>query len=222
MASTSAQTRTDVGIRGGYQLSSAFINHTLFPVNLRTDFIPTYHFGVVVKHFSFRRPSGKGVHAGFQLGANYIERGWRQTFGLTSPLQPLDTKLGYLEFPIEAILYGGKGQTKFFGTLGIYYERLVTSETPEAPSDEDLEITREDFYTYDPDRDPENGYGIRASLGAFVDLPFGTVQLEAFTSVSFSGVFEYGTRNTMIPDQSNLYSVGGSVSYFLSFGKLEF
>ena len=222
---TSAQSRTDIGIRSGYQFSSAFITHSLFPVNLRTDFIQNGHFGVVVKHFNFRRVTGKGVHAGLQLSANYIQRGWRQTFSLGSPLPPLDTRLSYLEIPVEAILYGGSGRTKFFGTLGIYFERLVSSDVPDSPDDELL--GRDDFFTYQPDRDPENGYGIRASLGSFVDLPFGTVQLELFTSVSFSGVFEFGNRSPrppdeVIPDQSVLYSVGLSAGYFISFGKLEF
>jgi len=224
-AIASAQSRTDIGIRGGYQFSSAFIAHTLFPVNLSTDFIQNGHVGVVVKHFNFRRATGKGVHAGIQLGANYIQRGWRQTFSLGSPLPPYDARINYLEVPLEAILYGGKGRAKFFGTLGIYFERVIGNDLPDPP-DEEL-LGRDDFFTYEPDRDPKNGYGIRASLGSFVDLPFGTIQLEVFTSFSFRGVFEYRTRSPrppdeVIPDQSNLYSVGLSAAYFLSFGKLEF
>ncbi|MEM9324639.1 MAG: outer membrane beta-barrel protein [Bacteroidota bacterium] len=237
----SAQSRSYIGVRGGAQGSTAFINHTLFPVNVPQpmSLVVTQHYGVVFKHFNFRRVTGRGVHAGLQVGVNYIQRGWKQAFNsqliddptdtlgpVVSQLEPYTARLNYLEFPVEGILYWGKGQTKFFGTLGIYYERLIGSDLDERP-DEEL-LGRDDFFTYEPDRDRENGYGGRLSLGAFSDFSFGTLQLEVFSSISFSGLFGFGTRNapgpglTPIPDQSVLMSFGVSMAYLLPFGKMDF
>lgn len=216
----SAQTKTFLGFRGGAQVSTAFIAHTIFPTNLDTDFITTSHFGLVVKHFNFKAINKVGINAGLQTGLNYIQRGWKQNFTDTENLDPYTIRLDYLELPLEAILYGGKGNTKVFGTLGIYYERLINNVAKNTPDPNFL--GRDDFYTYDRGRDPENGYGARLSFGVFSAFPFGTLQLEAFSSVSFSGVFNFGDRTTRIPDLANPYSIGLSVAYFFEFGDMEF
>lgn len=214
------QTKTYIGIRGGAQVSSAFIAHTAFPINMNTDFIQTPHAGFVVKHFNFKTRNKVGINAGIQGSINYIQRGWKQNFQLLSGLDPYTAKLDYLEVPVEAILYGGKDKTKVFGTMGLYYERLIGNNLSDMP-DPDL-LDRDDFYTYEEDRDRKNGYGGRFSFGVFSDFPFGAIQLEIFTSISFSGVFEFGDRTTGIPDQSNLYSIGLSLAYFIPFGKMDF
>lgn len=221
-----SQTRSYIGFRAGGQASSAFIAHTIFPINMDISFVETAHVGLVFKHFNFRSNNPKALQVGFQTGINYIERGWQQNFRSEFALQPYQTRLGYLEIPAEAILYWGQKRTKFFATMGLYYERLITENSKNRPTDEqivELEAGSTDFYEYDTDRgDRVNGYGGRFAFGAFTDLPFGTIQLEVFTSVSFSGVFEFTNRPTGIPDQSNLYSIGLSAAYMFQFGKLEF
>ena len=217
------QTRTYIGIRGGGQASSAYIAHTIFPINMDLTFLETAHAGVVFKHFNFRSNNPKALHAGFQSGINFIQRGWKQNFTTESGLQPYQTKLGYLEVPIEAILYWGQKRTKFFITMGLYYERLLTDRSKNRPTADQLESIRDDFFEYDPTRnDRQNGYGGRVAFGAFTDLPFGTIQLELFSSISFSGLFAFTNRTTAIPDQSNLYSIGLSAAYLFRFGKMEF
>ncbi len=217
---TQAQSKTFVGVRAGGQFSSAYIAHTVRPVNIDTDFTQTGHAGLVVKHFNFKNVSKLGINAGLQSSINYIQRGWKQLFSAENQLDPYTVRLDYLEVPLEAILYGGKGNTKVYGTMGIYYERLINSSEKNRPLEDQL--GRDDFETYDAARDPENGYGARFSLGVFRTFPFGALQLEAFSSVSFSGVFNFDNRTTEIPDQSNLYSIGLSLGYFIGFGKLDF
>ncbi len=223
--SAASQSKTFVGLRAGGQFSSAFITHTIFIPNIDTDFIQNAHAGVVVKHFNFKALNPKSLNAGFQTGVNFIQRGWQQNF-TDENLDPYRINLNYLEFPIEGIIYGGKGKTKVFGTLGIYYERLLGSSEKNRPvaqlESDGVSVGVDDFYTYDSDRDPENGYGTRISFGVFSEFPFGTLQVEAFTSISFSGVFDFEDRTTQIPDQSNLYSIGLSLSYFIGFGELDF
>ncbi len=221
-----AQTRSYVGLRAGGQASSAYIVHTIFPINMDLSFVETAHVGLLFKHFNFRSTNPKALHAGFQTGINYIQRGWQQNFPDEFALQPYQTRLGYLEVPMEAVLYWGQKRTKFFLTMGLYYERLITDRSKNRPTEEqivDLEAASTSFFEYDESRgDRLNGYGGRFAFGAFTDLPFGTIQLELFTSISFSGVFEFTNRTTAIPDQSNLYSIGLSAAYMLRFGKLEF
>lgn len=221
-----AQTRSYVGLRAGGQASSAYIVHTIFPVNMDITFVETAHVGLVFRHFNFRSTNPKALQAGFQSGINYIERGWQQSFPDEFDYQPYQTRLGYLEIPIEAVLYWGQKNTKFYLTMGLYYERLISNRAKNRPTEEqitELEAVQTDFYEYDENRgDRMNGYGGRFAFGAFTDLPFGTIQLELFSSISFSGVFEFTNRSTAIPDQSNLYSIGLSAAYLLRFGKLEF
>lgn len=190
------------------------------------SFVETAHVGAVFKHFNFRSTNPKALHAGFQTGINYIERGWQQNFPTAFNYQPYQTRLGYLEVPIEAVLYWGQKRTKFFLSMGLYYERLISNRAKNRPTAEqiaNLDAVQTDFYEYDESRnDRVNGYGGRVAFGAFSDLPFGTIQLEVFSSVSFSGVFEFTNRATTIPDQSNLYSIGLSAAYLIRFGKMEF
>lgn len=216
----SGQSKTFLGVRAGAQTSSAYIAHSIRAVNMDTDFTTNAHAGLVVKHFNFKSLKKGGLHAGLQSGVNYIQRGWRQVFSEENNLPDYSVRLDYLELPVEAIIYAGKGDTKIFGTMGVYYERLLSSTEKNRPNEEDL--GRDEFNTYIESRDPKNGYGARASLGLFSTFPFGTIQLEAFTSVSFSGVFEFDNRTTDIPDQSNLYSIGLSIGYFIGFGKMDF
>ena len=217
------QTRSYLGVRAGAQVSSAYIAHTALQINMDVGFVETAHAGIVFKHFNFRSQNPKALQAGFQSGINYIQRGWTQTFQPDRELAVYQTKLGYLEIPIEAILYWGQKRTKMYLTMGLYYERLLADQSKNRPTDEQIADLVEDFFEYDPGRgDRKNGYGGRFAFGAFTDLPFGTVQLELFTSISFSGLFEFTNRTTDIPDQSNLYSIGLSVAYMLRFGEMEF
>lgn len=219
----SGQSRSYIGLRGGAQVSSAYIAHTALQVNMDLGFVQTAHAGLLFKHFNFRSQNPKALQAGFQAGINYIQRGWTQNFQPETGLSAYQTKLGYLEIPAEAILYWGQKRTKFFLTMGLYYERLLADQAKNRPSDEEIANLQEDFFEYDPSRgDRKNGYGGRFAFGTFTDLPFGTVQLELFTSISFSGLFEFTNRTTDIPDQSNLYSIGLSAAYMLRFGKMEF
>jgi len=215
-----SQSKTFIGIRGGGQFSSAYITHTVRPYNFNSEFTQTINAGLVVKHFNFKSINKLGINAGIQSGVNYVQKGWKQEFTPLSGIEPYEIQLDYLEFPIEAVLYGGKGSTKFFGTMGIYYERLIENKDSNRPNED--ELGRDEFETYVRERDPEDGYGLRGSLGGMSTFPFGTLQLVAFSSVSFSGVFEFDNRTTEVPDQSNLYVIGVSLGYFIGFGKMDF
>ena len=217
------QSKSFAGVRLGSQYSSAYIEHSIFPINLKTGFIRNQHAGVFYRYYNFKRKNGNApVDFGLQLGVNYIQRGWKQIFEDGSGIKPYQATLSYLEVPVEGLVYHGKKNTKLYLTIGVYYERLLYVKLDNSPEESLLEKVSDEFHTYEPERDRSNGYGIRSSLGLQNKFPFGTLHIEAFTSVSFSGFIDYGNRTTRLPDQSNLFGIGLSIGYSIGWGKLDF
>ncbi|MEQ9403394.1 MAG: outer membrane beta-barrel protein [Cyclobacteriaceae bacterium] len=214
MSVTFGQSKTYVGLKGGAQVNSAFLRHTIFNFNARTTFNPGVHSGLQIKHFSKKKEVF--LNSGIQGGINYIQRGWTQTFK-NEGLPNYSVTMNYLEIPIEGFGYFGN-KNKYFISGGMFVEFLLDSEKDPDP----VGITVTDFATYVPGRDRTVGYGGRLSGGVFRDFPFGSLHLEGFITYSFSNFINAGDlTNDQLPDISNLWSVGVSVGYFISFGKLE-
>lgn len=213
----SAQSKTYIGIKGGGNLSSAFFERTLGNAVITTDYLTSYHTGIIFRHFS-RQKKSSYLNAGLQSGVNMVNKGWKQTFPTEEP--PYSTRMTYLEFPAEAFVYFGHRRMKPFFTLGFYMEHLINVRKGPDP---DLEnIGQADFYPYIEARDRTFSYGVRVGAGIMRDFGFGAVQLDGFITYSFRDMFEYGTFDTQIPDLSNTYVLGFSAAYLISFGKLDF
>jgi hypothetical protein len=212
-----AQTKTYVGIKGGGHAASAFINHTIFFNNMSVTLTPGIHSGILVKHFPFRRKDA-AVHSGIQMGINYVQKGWEQTFLTSAPNYSI--QMNYLEIPFEGIGYFGNNN-KYFITAGFYWEILMNAKKSAEPSKADRGGESVDFYTYEADRDREFGYGGRASVGMFRDFSFGSIHLEGFFTYSFSNFIDAGNLTDETPDISNLWVAGVSVGYLIPFGKLK-
>lgn len=212
-----AQTKTYVGVKGGGNFSSAYFERTIGNALISTDYLTSYHGGIIFRHFSKQKKSSF-LNAGLQSGVNMVNKGWKQVFPTEEPSYA--TRLTYLEFPAEAFVYFGHRKMKPFFTLGFYMEHLIAIDKDPDP---DLEnIGQADFYPYDESRDRTFGYGVRVGLGIQRDFGFGTVQLDGFASFSFRDILEYGSFDTEIPDLSNTYVLGVSAAYLISFGKLDF
>ncbi|MEQ9466542.1 MAG: outer membrane beta-barrel protein [Ekhidna sp.] len=208
---TAAAQRTYVGIKAGGQASTAFIEHTIFNINMTTSFLPGLNGGVFVKFLP--EPGKSFLNSGFQFGVNYVQKGWRQTF-LTS--QPTYTaRMNYIEIPLEGFGYFG-GKNKYFISGGFYTEFLVSTDLDQDPGTNNLGGA--DFYTYDSDRDRKVGYGARLGGGIFRDLSIGTFELEGFFSYSFSNFIDPGDLTTETPDLSNHWMAGFTVGYMISIG----
>lgn len=212
-----AQIKGFVGVKGGGQLSAAYIEHTIYNLFINVDPIPGFHIGPTLKVFTNKRD--EGLNAGLQLSAMYMQKGWRQRFPVTT--EPSYTsRMNYLEIPVEAIIYGGKEKVKLFFTLGMYLEYLLSLEQDPTPDIDNIGLA--DFYTYEEDRDKKLGYGGRGSAGIWYESSIGTFQLEGFFTFSISNMIKYGTLDSRVPDLSNHYVFGVSVSYLIPFGKMEF
>lgn len=202
-----AQT-TYVGVKAGGHASNAFIEHTIFTLNLNATFLPGINGGVFVKYLP---KTGKSfLNSGIQAGVNYVQKGWRQTFITDEPAYT--TRMNYLEIPLEGFGYFG-GKNKYFISAGLYAEILLNTSIDEDPDPDNLGGA--DVYTYDDSRDRTFGYGARLSGGLFRALSIGTFQLEGFFSYSFSNFIDAGDLTSETPDLSNHWMVGFTVGYMI-------
>jgi len=208
------QTKTYVGLKAGGQINSAYMVHTVFNFRTKNTFKSGLNSGITIKHFPKKRKNF--LNTGIQGGINFMQRGWVQSFKGTG-IPNYGVTMNYLEFPIEGIGYFGN-KTKYFVGGGFFAEYLLSSSKDDDPSN----LGSLDFATYEKNRDRRGGYGARFSGGVFRDFPFGSLHLEGFFTYSFSNFIDAGDlSNDQLPDISNLWSLGVSVGYFISFGKLE-
>lgn len=205
---SSAQERTYLGAYAGWQTGSVYIEHSIYQVILQAGYIQGANGGVVLKHFSEHK-QGK-LNTGVQLGLNFSQRGWRQNFASFDSTST--TRMDYLQIPVSAIIYAGKPQNRIFITMTFFGEMLVQSKSGRQPEGLD---PREDFYTYNADRDKEFGYGLRGGLGYQKDIGPGAIMAEAFFSYSISNFIGFENRAVETPDISQLFNIGINVGYLI-------
>lgn len=201
-----------LGVKAGGHVSSSYIEHTVFNINLNSTFLPGVNGGAFIRYLP--KPGDSFLNSGIQLGVNYVQKGWKQTF-LTNE-DNYKVRMNYLEIPLEGIGYFG-GKNKYFISAGLYAEFLLSVNKSDDPNLANLGGA--DFYTYDADRDRQLGYGARLGGGIFRDLTIGTFQLEGFFSYSFSNFINPGDLTTETPDLSNHWAVGFTLGYMIHFGE---
>jgi len=204
-----------VGVKAGAHVSTAYIEHTIFAINVNTTFLPGAQGGIFVRYLP--KPGDAFLNSGIQLGVNYVQKGWRQKFFDFENLPTYTARMNYVEVPLEGIGYFG-GKNKYFIAAGLHMEFLVSQSLDREPDAEDL---ISDFYTYESSRDREVGYGARISGGLFRELSIGTFQVEGFFSYSFSNFINAGDLTTETPDISNHWLAGFTVGYMFSLSKRD-
>lgn len=204
-----AQTKSYVGIKGGYQTGSTYIYHRFYSRSLiiREQYIQGMNLGLVYKFFSEKK--GK-LNTGIQTGLNYSQKGWQQDFD--SVEDQVVTRMNYLELPVGAIIYAGNDKNRFYITISAYAEFLVSHQSPSKPNGL---AENEDFFTYEPARDNEFGYGLKGSGGFQKDFGFGAILIEGFFSYSLSSVIQPDRVSDFVPHLSQHYNIGFSIGYLL-------
>jgi hypothetical protein len=210
--SSIGQRKTYIGLEGGPQLVSSYIEHSLYTVNLRAVFIPTVHGGLVVKSYDPYRK--KGLNTGLQAGLLFTRKGWQQEF-LLAP--PVNTYLDYINLPIEAIIYTGSERNRIYINMGFFIEALIDHRAATAPADS--LISRDDFYTFETSRDRRFGYGLTAAAGFQKEFSFGALYLEGNFSYSISNFIGIAYLALPTPDLSNLFAISVSVGYLIPLKK---
>lgn len=202
-----AQRKTYVGLKGGYNLSSAYFFHSFNGSNIITKYEGGYQAGIIAMNYIRH-------HIGLQAELLYTQKGWKQRFDNGEP--DFVTELDYIELPLLVNIHTGKEQMHFFANAGCFAEYLVNVNQSALPSD----TNGQQFYPFDESRDHNFGYGFRGGIGAFYDFDFGTLMLESSFTYSLSDMLEPGSLSSGIPNSSKNYVIGISVGYMFSFGEL--
>jgi hypothetical protein len=192
----------------GPHYSSSYIEHTIYRVNLLSRPIKGLHGGLMFQYFP---DIYKGsLKTGLRMSINFTEKGWDQEYLDTlNTLQTVRTKMDYLNIPIESIFYVGSQKSKAYLLLGIYVD----------PQDKSKKT---DFWTFDPQRDKSFGYGGKCGLGYQRKMGFGQLSLEAYITYGFSNIMFTIDRSTDIPDMSNHWDTGLSLSYLIPLMRNKF
>lgn len=202
-----AQRKTYVGMKGGYNLSTAYFFHSFYGSNIITKYEGGYQAGIVAMNYIRH-------HIGLQAELLYTQKGWAQRFDTGEP--DFVTELDYIELPLMVNIYTGKEQLHFFANAGCFAEFLVNVKQSELPTN----TGDQQFYPFDEDRDHHFGYGFRGGVGAFYDFDFGTIMLESSFSFSLSNMLEPTSLASGIPNTSNNMVFGFTLGYLFSFGEL--
>lgn len=202
-----AQRKTYVGVKGGYNLSSAYFFHSFNGSTIVTGMEGGFQGGIIAMNYIRN-------HIGLQAELLYTQKGWRQKFDNGQP--DFITELDYIELPLLVNLHTGKDRLHVYANAGCFAELLVNVKQSASPTDTD----GEEFYPFDESRDHGFGYGFRGGIGAFYDFDFGTLMLESSFTYSLSDMLEFGSLSTGIPNTSKNMVIGFTVAYMFSFGEL--
>ena len=118
----SAQRKTYVGLKGGYNLSTAYFFHSFFGSDINTKMNGGFQGGIIAMNYIRN-------HIGLQAELNYSQKGWIQEFDDGSP--NLITDLNYIELPLLVNIHTGKDKLHFFANGGCFFEYLVSSSQSE-------------------------------------------------------------------------------------------
>ncbi len=205
VAEANAQRKTYVGLKAGYNLSTAYFFHSFFGSDINTKMIGGFQGGIIAMNYIRN-------HIGLQAELNFTQKGWIQEFDDGSP--NLNTELNYIELPLLVNIHTGKDKLHFFANGGCFFEYLASSSQSETPD------YQSNVYAFDESRDHKLGYGFRGGVGTFYDFDFGTLLVETSITYSLSDILEFGSLDTGVPNTSKNIVVGFSVAYMFSFGEL--
>jgi len=195
----------------GPHYSSSYIEHTIYRVNLLSRPIKGLHGGLMFQYFP---DIYKGsLNTGLRMSINFTEKGWDQEYLDTlNTLNTVRTKMDYLNIPVESIFYVGSQKSKAYLLLGIYVDFLLRYDVTKDPQDKS---EKTDFWTFDPQRDKSFAYGGKCGLGYQRKMGLGQLSLEAYITYGFSNIMFTIDRSTDIPDMSNHWDTGLSLSYLI-------
>lgn len=207
VSEANAQRKTYVGLKGGYNLSTAYFFHSFFGSDIITGYEGGFQGGIVAMNYVRN-------HVGLQAELLFTQKGWKQKFDNGEP--DFITELDYIQLPLLVNIHTGKNRLHIYANGGCFAEFLVNSSQSPMPTNTD----GEQFYPFDESRDNKFGYGFRGGVGAFYDFDFGTLLVESSFDFSLSNVLDPDTLSSGIPNTSNNIVFGFSVAYMFSFGEL--
>jgi len=218
------QTKTFVGVKAGAGATTAYMQHSVFPLIMEMAWTPGFNAGLQVTHFPEKYQSK--INAAVQISVNYHQKGWVQEF-IDSDVPNHKTRINYLEIPLEAVGYFGN-RNKYYVSAGFFLEYALSANVddtpPSAEPNEELDLLKvgiSDFHRYQIRQDHRFGYGPRGAVGVFRETNSGVFRLEAFFTFSVRSAFDFEPVDSGIPDLSLNYGAGVTIGYMFSFGDLD-
>ncbi len=203
--------RLNIGTRGGSTISYVLEpNDLLTASNPRLGQILGYTSGLSVQYYS--KPNFS-----LQLGANYAEKGWEENYVIETNVGPRETdslffrqRLNYLDFPLMAHGYVGKGVFRVYLEAGFFVSYLF-SHTTEKRLEEDNTIT----YQYVEGRDSTIGVGVNGGAGFEIVTAIGMFQLGGRYNLTFTSPIDKNI--TPIPNPLLMNNIKITLGYFVMF-----
>lgn len=201
--------RLNIGFRGG--TTFAFVlepNDLLTPSNPRLGQISGVTGGLSVQYYA--KPNFS-----LQFGVNYAEKGWEENYVIETNVGPRETdslffrqRLNYLDFPIMAHGYIGKGVFRVYLEAGFFLSYLFTHSTEQR-----LEENNTVTYRYVEGRDNDFGIGINGGAGFEIVTGIGMFQLGGRYNLTFTSPIDKNI--TPIPNPLLMNSVKITLGYFI-------
>ena len=220
-----SQTKTFIGVKAGGGASTAYMQHSIFPVFTEISWIPGSTAGLQITHFPHKYPTT--MNAAIQWSLNWVQKGWRQQFS-DLEIESHKTRINYIEMPLEAVMYIGD-KNKYYFSVGFFLEYAISENVDSKPNEAVMNTTypklyqvgQSYFYPYNINRDFRLNYGPRGGAGVFRETNSGVFRLEFYFTFSIRSVYDYETPESAIPDLSLNYGVGVTLGYMFSLGKLN-
>lgn len=203
--------RFHIGLRAGVALSSVFEPND----NLTSDSNPRlaqvfgYSGGLSFQYYA--KP-----HFGLQFGANYTEKGWQENYVVETNVGPRETdslffrqQINYLDFPIMAHGYIGKGVFRVYLEGGFFLTYVFSHSTEQRLAEGDS-VT----YRYVDGRDNAFGVGVNGGAGFEIFTAVGMFQLGGRYNMMFTSPIDKNI--TAVPNPLLLSSIQITLGYFIT------
>jgi len=176
-----AQKRATLGIKGGYGFSSYFFvtDDNINTDRVTSDFMPVYNTGITFSYLD--------KIMGIRLGAQYAQKGWKETFNNGSSAEVI---FDYWEFPLLTnVRFGKNKKSGWVLILGVYGAFVI--ETNEITSEPELDYSQDTrFIEYGELKYNNFEYGIKAGGGYELGIGKNSLQLEIMLTQGMANLFE--------------------------------
>lgn len=204
--------RLNIGFRGGGALSFVMEPNDLLTAdtNPRLSQVFGYTGGLSVQYYS--KPNFS-----LQFGVNYTEKGWEENYVVETNVGPRVTdslffrqQLNYLDFPVMAHGYIGKGVFRVYLEAGFFLTYLF-SHNIEQRLEEENTVT----YQYVDGRDNTFGVGVNGGAGFEIATAIGMFQIGGRYNLTFTSPIDKNI--TPIPNPLLMNSIKITLGYFVMF-----
>jgi len=204
--------RLNIGFKGGSAISYVLEPNDQLTANSnpRLTQVVGITGGVSVQYYA--KPN-----FAIQFGVNYTEKGWEENYIVETNVGPRVTdslffrqQLNYLDFPVMAHGYIGKGVFRIYLEAGFFLTYLISHDTEQLLSEDNI-IT----YQYEDGRDNTFGVGINGGGGFEIATTIGIFQVGGRYNLTFTSPISKNI--TPIPNPLLMNNIQITLGYYITF-----